>query len=65
MDGWQSFNAEGKAVAIGTFGIIAKMSLTYFLQNSGNLSSRSSFSSIEHKKAQTIRGPRGEPIATP
>ena len=65
MDGWQSFKAERKAVAVGTFGIIAKMSSTYLLQNSGNLFSRSSFSSIEHKKAQAIRGPRGEPIATP
>ena len=32
VDGWQSFNAERKAVAVGTFGITAKMSSTYFFQ---------------------------------
>ena len=65
MDEWQSFNVERKAVAAGTFVFMAKLSSTHLLKNSGNLFSRSSFSSIEHKKALTMRGPRGEPIATP
>ena len=41
------------------------VSSTYLLYRLGSLLSLASFSSSEHKNALALRGPNGEPIATP
>ena len=63
--GCRPFRVVRKIVAASVFGILARVSSTYHLYKWGIRSSRVSFSSSWHMKTFAIRGPKGEPIATP
>ena len=63
--GCRPFRVVRNTVAASVFGILARVSSTYLLYKWGIKPSRVSFSSRLHMKTFVIRGPRGEPIATP